>query len=407
MINASLGAHYDGSFVWQSMMLWWQTLLGIKHQESADELQQKLSNTFGGKVVLTYKGRDAIELALRGYGLTSNKDVVLTQAFTCFAIEEAIVRAGAKPVYVDLAKDQLNFNVKSLQAAGKKHGKNVKAVIVQHGLGHPAEIDKIREWCNRQGVLVIEDLAQSFGAAGAGKPLGSFGDAVILSFGRDKVIDAVTGGAVIFRTPAKNNQLSFLPPAKGIILKDLAYPFFTWLIRNTYFWLGLGKLIHRLLTIAVLMGNPTQAPTQTITALPGGVAKLALTQLQTLEKNLQHRRKTAKLYLQELQSLPGKIITTEADTQYGTILRFVLTTDDPQALLSFWKKHGIHLTDRWYRSPVDCGNLQCDTSYQSGTAPRAEKMSQTVINLPTHSKINQRQAEKIIAVTKKFFKNKK
>ena len=197
MINASLGAHYDGSFVWQSMMLWWQTLLGIKHQESADELQQKLSNTFGGKVVLTYKGRDAIELALRGYGLTSNKDVVLTQAFTCFAIEEAIVRAGAKPVYVDLAKDQLNFNVKSLQAAGKKHGKNVKAVIVQHGLGHPAEIDKIREWCNRQGVLVIEDLAQSFGAAGAGKPLGSFGDAVILSFGRDKVIDAVTGGAVV------------------------------------------------------------------------------------------------------------------------------------------------------------------------------------------------------------------
>jgi dTDP-4-amino-4,6-dideoxygalactose transaminase len=65
------------------------------------------------------------------------------------------------------------------------------------------------------------------------------------------------------------------------------------------------------------------------------------------------------------------------------------------------------LTDRWYRDPVDCGRLQCETHYQTGSCPNAEKMSDTIINLPTHAKITVADAEKIIIVIKKYFESKK
>lgn len=402
MINASLGAHYSPRFVSRSIGLFWRTMLGMSNNQAIATLKQKLNHIFSGQTVLTYKGRDAIELALRGYGLTNRQAVVLTQAFTCFAIEEAIVRAGATPEYVDLGKNQLNLTTATLQQAAKRHGKKVKAVIVQHSLGHPAEIGKIRQWCDKHSILLIEDLAQSFGGLGEGKPLGTYGDAVILSFGRDKVIDAVTGGAVVFRTAPTNNHAAFLQPPKAIILKDLAYPFFTWLIRATYDS-GLGKVIHRLLTVIRLMGNPTQAPTKTITALPNSIASLALLQLESFETQLGHRQSIAQLYLAELAETPLKFLTEEPDLHDGSLLRVAATTDDPAALLGFLKQHNIHLTDRWYRTPVDCGLTKCDTVYQQGQCPRAAQLSETIINLPTHQKITEREAKKIIATIKKFF----
>lgn len=405
MINASLGAHYSNQLVATSIKLFWQTLLGVKHQPALATLKHKLENTFSGQAVLTYKGRDAIELALRAYGLTDKKDLVLTQAFSCYAIEEGIARAGATASYVDVGKDQLNLTVTNLNKAYQQHGKQVKAVLVQHSLGHPAKIGQIRRWCDQHSVLLIEDLAQSFGSLGEGQPLGTYGDAVVLSFGRDKVIDAITGGAVIFRTKPVTVNTTFLMPPKLTVLKDLAYPFNTWFIRATYD-LGLGKIYHRLLTMMGVMGNPTKSSTNTITGLPGSIALLALMQLKGVEKQLSHRQHIAQLYLKKLANTPLKMVTKLADAQQGTVLRVAATMDNPLALLNFMKQHGIHLTDRWYRTPVDCGSLQCDTVYQKRQCPQAEQLSNEIINLPTHQKITNTEAEKIIDIIKKFFTKK-
>src|SRR3990172_2798753 len=156
MINASLGAHYSTRFVLTSVGLWWQTLLGLQATQASVRLKTKLEQLFDGQAALVYKGRDAIELVLRAYGLTHPSSVVLTQAFTCFAIEEAIVRAGATPHYADIGKNQLNLTVKALEHAYSQIKKphTVKAVIVQHSLGHPAEIEQIRLWCDKHQLLL-------------------------------------------------------------------------------------------------------------------------------------------------------------------------------------------------------------------------------------------------------------
>lgn len=402
MINASLGAHYSNQFVSTSIKWWWQTLFGKVDTKAKIELTERLSSEFGGQAVLVYKGRDAIELALRGYGFTNSTDVILTQAFTCYAIEEAIVRAGAKPVYVDLGDSQLNLNVKTLETARKKHGKKIKAVIVQNTLGHPAEMRKIHEWCRENKICLIEDLAQSFGALDEIQTVGMFGDATVLSFGRDKVIDAVSGGAVVFRTKPTQALPTLAQPAKFVILKDLAYPFLTWLIRGSFDW-GLGKLIHKFLTLVGLMGNPTQAPTTQMTNLPPAFADLALGQLSQTSAHRQHRREVAALYLKGLADTPVKLLTKTEHLKTASLLRVAATVNNPASLLTWLKTNNIHLTDRWYRTPVDSGQLNSPTVYVDGSCPNAEKLAETIINLPTHSKITAQDAVKIIAAIQKFW----
>lgn len=403
MISASLGAHYSPPFVRKSARWWWRTLWGqTTVREKRMELQRELERRFGGEAVLVYKGRDAIELALRALGLTSSADVVLTQAFTCYAIEEAIVRAGATPHYVDIGERGLNLTVETLERARRGAGKNAKAVIVQHSLGHPADIVAIQEWCAQHSIVLIEDLAQSFGARANGHLLGTFGDATILSFGRDKIIDAVSGGAVVFRTPANEPIPALSNPPHFSVLKDLLYPFLTHLIRSTYDF-GLGKIFHVAFKTLGLMSNPTYSPTNSITALPESLADLALLQLQKYETAHSYRQTLAALYLEGLENTPAQLITQPSDLTHGSLLRVALTVDDPHALLAELKSHGIHLADRWYRQPVDAGSLPLSNQYIAGSCPNAEKRAQTVINLPTHQKIRISDAEKIITVIQNFW----
>ncbi|MFH2118731.1 MAG: DegT/DnrJ/EryC1/StrS family aminotransferase, partial [Candidatus Paceibacterota bacterium] len=153
MISASLGAHYSFRFVLLSIRLFWQTLIGsfFSNKSSTatiNQLKKQLADKFNGQVVLTYKGRDAIQVALTSHSFVKSNDIILTQAFTCYAIEEAIIRAGAKPGFVDVGKGQVNLAVETLQRGFERYdqeNQRVRAVIVQHSLGHPAEIAKIRD----------------------------------------------------------------------------------------------------------------------------------------------------------------------------------------------------------------------------------------------------------------------
>ncbi|KXK11813.1 MAG: L-glutamine:2-deoxy-scyllo-inosose aminotransferase [Microgenomates bacterium OLB23] len=130
-------------------------------------------------------------------------DEVLLQGFTCVAVPNAVVWNGLKPVFVDV-DDHYNL-VDDLESY---IGPNTKAIIVQHTFGIAANMKAIALAAKKHNLFIIEDCAHALGGMYASQPLGSFGDVSIVSFGRDKVVSSVFGGAALTKNKTVAAALS-------------------------------------------------------------------------------------------------------------------------------------------------------------------------------------------------------
>ena len=404
----SLGSNYTLADVVLCLkqLVWPNRQLKIK-------LSRVLDKHFNGQSVLLYNGRDAIEYCVEAYGLESG-DEVLTQAWSCSSIEEAIVRVGARAVYFDLAPQTVKVKLAQIQQAYQR-SHQAKAIILQGTLGYGDDVIEIAKFCQEKELLLILDLAQAVGAQTQDNhPLEALADAVILSFGRDKILDGLGGGAVIFKTKPKKLppmpdwfELSHDLSNKKQVSKLLFYPALTWLIRNSYD-LGIGKILHLLAKEMQLIWTPVKSPHHHYQSMPAYFAPLVLKQLKNLDQQLAHRAKIADFYRQALLDCPQvKVLVNQAEIKLGTNLRFPVQVKDLMVtlLLDYLASHKIYLQDRWYRQPVDSGIIQFKSSYQSGLCPEAEKLAQTAINLPTHRGIFQPKAQKIINLLKQYLEN--
>lgn len=393
-IYHSYGSAYSWRFALQALKLFFLELLHITkgHQRAHAKLKTTLEEHFGGTALLVYKGRHAIELALRGCGVQPN-ETVFTQGFACHAIEAGIRNSGAHPIYVDIADTSLNLSRATLEKAQKEHG-TPKAVIVQYSLGTIPDIAAIAHWCNDNEVVLVEDVAQSFGGVSAEDiRLGTYGDAVVCSFGRDKIIDAVVGGAVIFRSKAvaarviQKLQESLSVAQRSIVLRDLFFPVLMWCIRVTDRFL-VGKILYKLARRYNVLSSPIVTEVEEASSLPGVFCELAQLRLDSLTAQLNHRKKIARIYSRELADF-SYVSEHAASHMY---LRYPIMVSDPKALAAQLKKFGIHLSDRWYRAVVDCGSFELHSLYEEGQAPRAEFAARHVFNLPTHQRIQEEDA---------------
>lgn len=388
----SLGSNYSTGFIRSSWRLLWPWPRRVR--EAQQRLETTIAKYWPGQVVLVHKGRDAIELALRAHGIGQG-DAVLMQTFTCVAIEEAIHRVNAEPVFVDMG-DELHLSVATLEAA-LAAAPTARALLLQHTLGWPSD-PRMVAWAKRKKLLVICDLAQAAGALNPdGSLLGTDADVVILSFGRDKVIDAVTGGAVVFLTPPPHQlpELKLVP--LRFVLRDLVYPVVTWLIRTTYRWANLGKVVHLVAKTAHLLTSPVASPVPEARAMPAAIVPLVQWQFAEWSTSLSHRRAVAQVYRQVLQatSLVPKKITAEYINQAAPV-RFPIQVAAPVELGQWLARQQIFLTDRWYRAAVDAGQVATPSVYHPGSCPRAEAAAKQMFNLPTHRGISVAQA-KILA----------
>ncbi|MBN2284724.1 MAG: DegT/DnrJ/EryC1/StrS family aminotransferase [Deltaproteobacteria bacterium] len=137
-------------------------------------------------------GSAALKVALIALGIEPG-DEIIVPAFTFIATYEAVIEAGAIPVWADI-DDSLNLDPEEI---GRKITARTKAVIPVHMCGAPARIDRIMELAREHNLLVLEDNAQSIGGGLNGKKLGTFGDMGILSFDYYKTITTGEGGMVL------------------------------------------------------------------------------------------------------------------------------------------------------------------------------------------------------------------
>jgi dTDP-4-amino-4,6-dideoxygalactose transaminase len=138
-------------------------------------------------------GTDALELALRAAGVGEG-DGVAVPANTFVATAEAVLRAGATPVLVDVDDEHLLLAPDRLAEVADQ----CRAVLPVHLFGQMAPMQRIREVADRHGLLVIEDAAQAQGATHQGVPIGGWGLAAATSFYPGKNLGAYgdAGGVV-------------------------------------------------------------------------------------------------------------------------------------------------------------------------------------------------------------------
>lgn len=154
-------------------------------------------------------GTDAIEVALHSVGVQCG-DVVFTVGHTAVATVVGVVRAGAKPVLVDIDPQRYTMCPKSLERAieavkkdpAKFGGRKPRAVVCVHLYGQPADLDAILAICKQHDLLLIEDCAQCHGATWNGRTTGTIGHAASFSFYPTKNLGAIgDGGATVTNDP--------------------------------------------------------------------------------------------------------------------------------------------------------------------------------------------------------------
>jgi len=148
-------------------------------------------------VVAVNSGTAALQAALHALDIKQG-DEVIVPSFTFVATANSVVSTGAKPVFVDIIKENYTMDPDDLQ---KKITKKTKAIIPVHLYGNVALIDRISEIAKKYNLPVIEDSAQSLGSTYKGKHAGTFFDLGCWSMYPAKVMTSGEGGFI-----ATNNK---------------------------------------------------------------------------------------------------------------------------------------------------------------------------------------------------------
>lgn len=358
----SLGSNYTWLDAWRALTL----SNSDRHSHSLVEL---LEERYDGKAQLFYKGREAIQAALVAADLPQGSRVAIT-GFTCYAVYRAVIDAGHVPILLDVVSGTLNFDAQELQNS------DARAVIIQNTLAVAVDIDSITAVAKKKQLVVIEDLAHCVGAVYPnGSEVGTVGDYTTLSFSQDKMVDGVTGGALVSRTKPEPADLPMVRVPTALQLRDRLYPLLTTSIRATY-KIGIGKVLHATLKTLGLLSPPVDGVFGTYRSLPGWNAAMILRSFATLPANLDHRRELTEIYR---QVFPSSLVPAAAAS-----LRYPLLVLDQKSIIAQATASHLHITDIWYDAPIAPIRYLSKTNYTKGQCPNAEALCERLINLPTH-----------------------
>lgn len=387
--------------------------LRYRRGKSTGKLRQALEQKFGMKAALFASGRESLLAFLKAINLKSGEEVIV-QGYTCVVVPNAIHAAGGVPMYADLSENTLNLSAETVRPLITPR---TRAVICQHTFGIPSDAKALRALCDAEKILLIEDCAhvieESPSPLGGG--VGVRGDAVMLSFGRDKAISGIAGGAMLVKHPALHTAMQSIERAASDlswceVMTLLEYGGRMRMIVKPLIGLGLHKPI-----LAVLNRIGLFAPILTeeeregymspiLRKIPNACAFLALHSLSRLREINDHRRTLTNFYLEHGRA--HRWFTPRSLGEGGPILAgirndlplqkfplFVLNANGMRAAL---KKDNIHLDDGWTGCVVCPETVDLSaTGYETGMDPAAERACTQILSLPTHPTMTLAQAQKL------------
>lgn len=385
----------------------WPDLINGEYVELAEK---KLSRYFNIKYAHAFdSGRSALYYALKALGAKEG-DEILVQAYTCVVVANAIKFTGAKPILVDIGDD---FNIDPAGLENKITPKT-KILIIQHTFGLPARLQEILAIAERNNLKVIEDCAHSLGARYQGKLTGTFGDIGMLSFGSDKIISCIRGGALITDNQEiglKIKELKNKLPEPNLIKTIqhlLHYPIFY--LAKPLYNLFIGKIIlilaKKLNVINKIIYKQEKTGEQVKfypAKLANALANILCYQIDEIDQLNLHRQTISEIYTKEInnQKITLPWGNSQIDFKNCACLRCPVLLKNPNRLLSYAKKQGVILGD-WYNAPIAPADIDSKKTGYLNDCPKAELLASQSVNLPTDRQINPRDAKKIVKIINSF-----
>ncbi|UFS73356.1 DegT/DnrJ/EryC1/StrS family aminotransferase [Tardiphaga sp. 37S4] len=328
------------------------------------KLEAELAKYCGAKHVISCaSGTDALMMVLMAKKIGPG-DAVLCPSFTFCATGEAVALVGAAPVFVEVDEVTFNISPESVKrgiAAAKKAGLKPRAIIPVDLFGQPADLDAINAIAEAEGLFVLEDAAQAFGATYKGKRIGTSALATTTSFFPAKPLGCFGDGGAIF---TDDDQLA--EDLRSIRIHGQG--------SDKYDNVRLG-ITGRLDTIQ---------------------AAVLLEKLKIFDDEIAARNKVADRYARSLGNLVTVPRVAEGNTSIWAcyVIRLPKGTDRV-AFANALKAQGVP-TAIYYAKSMHMQTAYRDYPVVDGGLPVCEALSADVISLPVHAYLDEATQDRVI-----------
>lgn len=328
-----------------------------------DAFEARLAEVTGARyVIATVNGTAALHACLLVAGVAA-EDEVIVPTLTFVATANAVSYCRAIPHFADSSEETLGLDAPKLEAhlaqiarvkdgvcRNHQTGRRIRALVLVHTFGHPADLDALDRVCARFGLLLIEDAAEALGSRYSNQHVGNRGLVSALSFNGNKIVTTGGGGAAL------TNSSEIAAAARHL----------TTTARTASKW----EFIH------TAVGYNYR--------LPNLNAALGLAQLEQLEDFLRRKRMLAARYRDEFAGLDGVRVFrpsefTDSNYWLNTLLLERADEVGRDAVLELLNDNGIGARPVWrlmHRLPMyrDCPRMDLAT---------AESLERRIINVPS------------------------
>lgn len=294
----------------------------------------------------TSSGTTALHLALLGLEIGPGDEVIVPD-LTFGATANAVIHAGAQPVFVDV--DPVTWTIDPSQVRAAITNKT-KAVIPVHLYGHPCEMEQLVDVCRTHNLKIIEDCAESLGAEYKGQKVGLFGDVSCFSFFANKIITTGEGGMVWCRDEAIFDRISEF--------RDHG------MSKTRRYWHNVPGYNYRMTNIQAAVG---------------------LAQIEQIQRFLETRNKIANRYTQHLKNIKGLVLPPVCDWAKSICWLYTVQIDeqklgvDIKTLTSRLLERGIETRNVFY--PLH--DQPAFKAYRHLDSPVSAQLSARGLSLPT------------------------
>jgi len=363
------------------------------------EFEARFAEAMGSAhAIFVPSGRVALHLILQGLDIPAGAEIVLP-GFTFFAVPAVVRHAGFVPVYADVDPASYVLTPETVQAVVTER---TRAVVPTHLFGRTCDMDGLAAVCAARDIALIEDCAQSCGAAWDGKRTGRIGRAAYFTFGITKNFTTFSGGMVTTQDDAAAARIraavaGFPPASRGALLKQGI----TALAMRAAAW----RPVFNLTAAPAVRVEAAQGPDvlhrafeekadpvddaamQRLRWRPVTVqGRAGLRQLATLDAKNAARRERGDRLLRLLRERGcGGLPAPPPERGDNIYMSFPIRRGDRYRFISRLRRNGVDVAPGYM---TDCA-ARPELNGAPGRCPRSAEVNRDIIHLPLHPALSE------------------